>query len=118
MDFIFGLPRSQQSNNGIWTIVDRFSKQAHFIPVKKIIKPHHMAKLFMTHIFKHHGYPKTIVSDRDPRMTSLFWRGLFDNVGTKLNFSSAYHPQTDGQSERVNSTILDLLKCYVNEVDK
>ena len=77
-----------------------------------------MAKLFMTHIFKHHGFPKTIISNRDPRMTSLFWRGLFENVGTKLNFSSAYHPQTDGQSEIVNSTILDLLKCYVNEVDQ
>ena len=118
MDFIFGLPRSQQSNNNIWTIVDRFSKQAHFIPVKKTIKPHHMAKLFMAHIFKHHGFPKTIILDRDPRMTSLFWRGLFENVGTKLNFSSAYHPQTDGQSEIVNSTILDLLKCYVNELDQ
>ena len=77
-----------------------------------------MAKLFIAHIFKDHGFPKTIVLDRDPRMTSLFWRGLFENVGTKLNFSSAYHPQTDGQSEIVNSTILDLLKCYVNEVDK
>ena len=73
MDLIFGLPKSQQSNNGIWTIVDRFSKQAHFIPVKKIIKPHHMAKLFMTHIFKHHGFPKTIIFNRDPGMKSLFW---------------------------------------------
>ena len=118
MDFIFGLSRSQQSSNGIWTIVDRFSKQVHFIPVKKTIKPHHMAKLFMTHIFKYHGFSKTIVSNRDPRMTSLFWQGLFENVGTKLNFSSAYHPQTDGQSELVNSTILDLLKCYVNQVDQ
>ena len=77
-----------------------------------------MAKLFMPHIFKHHGFPKTIVFKRNPRMTSLFWRGLFDDVGTKLNFSLAYHPQTDGQSEIVNSKIFDLLKCYVNEVDK
>ena len=77
-----------------------------------------MAKLFMSHIFKYHGFPKSIVSDRDPRMTSLFWRGLAENVETNLIFSSAYHPQTDGQSEIVNSTIFDLLKCYVNEVDQ
>ena len=118
MDFIFRLPKSMQGNTGIWTIVDRFSKQAHFIPVKKTIKAHHMAKLFISQIFKYHGLPTSIVSDRDPRMTSLFWRGLFENLGTRLNFSLAYHPQTDGQSEIVNSTILDLLKCYVNEVDQ
>ena len=96
MDFIFGLPKSAHGNNGIWTIVDRFSKQAHFILVKKTIKAPHMAKLFMSHIFKYYGFPKSIVSERDPRMTSLFWRGLAENVGTTLNFSSAYHPQTDG----------------------
>ena len=72
-----------------------------------------MTRLFICHILKHHGIPKTIVSDRDPRMTSLFWQALFENLGTKLDFSSAYHPQTDGQSEIVNGTILDLLKCYV-----
>ena len=96
--------------------MDRFSKQVHFIPVKKTIKAHHMATLFVSQIFKYHELPTSIVSDRDPRMTSLFWQGLFENLGTKLNFSSAYHPQTDGQSEIVNSTILDLLKNYVGEV--
>ena len=116
MDFIFGLPKSIQGNTGIWTIVDRFSKQAHFLPVKKTIKAKHMANLFMFHIFKHHGLPTSIISDRDPRMTSLFWKGLFENLGTKLNFSSAYHPQTDGQSEILNSIVLDLLKSYVGEV--
>ena len=99
-------------------IVDRFSKQAHFIPVKKTIKPHHMATLFISQIFKYHGLPKSIVLDRDPRMTSLFWKGLFENMGTRLDFSSTYHPQTDGQSEIVNSMILHLLKNYVNEVDQ
>ena len=77
-----------------------------------------MAMLFMFQIFKYHGFPKSIVSDRDPRMTSLFWRGLFENVGTKLNFSSAYHPQTDGQSEIANSTVLGLFKNYGNEIDQ
>ena len=75
-----------------------------------------MANLFMFHIFKHHGLPSSIISDRDPRMTSLFWRGLFENLGTKLNFSSAYHPKTDGQSEILNSIVLDLLESYVGEV--
>ncbi|MCO5572529.1 hypothetical protein L7F22_026284 [Adiantum nelumboides] len=118
MDFIFGLPKSIHGNTGIWAIVDRFSKQAHFIPVKKTIKAHQMATLFISQIFKYHGLPSSIVSDRDPRMTSSFWKGLFENLGTRLNFSSAYHPQTDGQSEIANLTILDLLKSYVMEVDQ
>ena len=74
-----------------------------------------MAKIFMQNIFKCHGMPKSIVSDKDPRMTSLFWKGLFDNLGTTLMFSSAYHPQTDGQSKEANSTVLNMLKCYVSE---
>ncbi|MCO5578142.1 hypothetical protein L7F22_031980 [Adiantum nelumboides] len=98
MDFIMDLPRTQTGNDAIWTIVDRFSKQAHFIPVRKTIKADHMARVFLAQIFKHHGMPKSIVSDRDPRMTGLFWRALFENLGTKLSFSSAYHPQTDGQN--------------------
>ena len=77
-----------------------------------------MAKLFISQIFKYHGLPTSIVSYRDPKMTSLFWQGLFENLGTKFNLSLAYHPHTNGQSEIVNSTILDLLKCYVFEVDK
>ena len=115
MDFIFGLPRTQTGNDGIWTIICRFSKHAHFIPVRKTIKPNHMAKIFMQNIFKYHGMPASIVSDRDPRMTSLFWKGLFENMDTTLKFSSSFHPQTDGQSEEANSTVLDLLKCYVSD---
>ncbi|MCO5583084.1 hypothetical protein L7F22_036991 [Adiantum nelumboides] len=93
----------------------RFSKQAHFVPVRKKIKSDHMVKLFMHNIFKYHGMPQSIVSDRDPRMTSLFWKALFENMGTTLKFSSLFHPQTDGQLEEANSTVLDLLKCYVSE---
>ena len=115
MDFIFYLPTTSSGNNGIWTIIDRFSKQAHFIAVRKNIKADRMATLFLSHIFKYHGLPTSIISDRDPRTTSLFWRALFDNLGTTLKFSSAYHPQTDGQSEIANSTILDLLKAYVSD---
>ncbi|MCO5579649.1 hypothetical protein L7F22_033506 [Adiantum nelumboides] len=96
MDFIFGLPKSIHGNTGIWTIIDRFSKQAHFIPVKKTIKAHQMATLFISQVFKYHGLQTSIVLDRDPRMTSNFWKRLFENLGIRLNFSSAYHPQTDG----------------------
>ena len=116
MDFIFGSPKSIQGNTRIWTTVDRFSKQAHFLPVKKTIKAKHMANMFMFHIFKHHGFPTSIVFDRDPHMMSLFWQGLFENLGTKLNFSSAYHPQMDWQIEILNSIVLDLFKNYVGEV--
>ena len=102
MDFIFGLPNFIHGNKGIWTIVDWFSKQAHFIPIKKTIKAHHMATLFIAQVFKYHGLPTSIVSNRDPRMTSSVWKGLFENLGTNLNFSLAYHPQIDGQSEIAN----------------
>ncbi|RYA84594.1 hypothetical protein DD594_25980, partial [Enterobacter cloacae complex sp. 4DZ1-17B1] len=115
MDFIFDLPRTPTGNDGIGTIVCRFNKQAHFIPVRKKIKSDQMARLFMYNVFKYHGMPQSIISDRDPRMTSLFWRGLFENMGTTLKFSSSFHPQTDGQSEEANSTVLDLLKCYVSD---
>ena len=118
MDFIFGLPQSIHGNFGIWTTVDQFSKQAHFFPIKKTIKAQHMANLFISQRFKYHGLPTSIVSDRDPIMTSNFWRGLFENLGTRLNFSLGYHPQTDGQSKIANLTILDLLKAYVTEVDQ
>ncbi|MCO5577641.1 hypothetical protein L7F22_031472 [Adiantum nelumboides] len=104
MDFIFGLPKTSSENEGIWTIVDRFSKQAHFIPVRKQIAMEQMSKTFLVTAFKYHGIPRSIVSDRDPRMTRLFWRALWQNLHSTLRFSSSYHPQTDGQSEIVTST--------------
>ncbi|MCO5594195.1 hypothetical protein L7F22_048219 [Adiantum nelumboides] len=115
MDLIFDLPRTPTGNDGIWTIICRFSKQAHFVPARKKIKSDHMVKLFMHNIFKYHGMPQSIVCDRDPRMTSLFWKALFENMGTTLKFSSSFHPRTHGQSEEANSIVLDLLKCYVSE---
>ena len=75
-----------------------------------------MATLFIAQVFKYHGLPTSIACYRDPRMTSNFWKGLFENLGTKLNFSLAYHPQMDGKSEIANLTIIDLLKAYVIEV--
>ena len=94
-------------------IVDQFSKRAHFIPIKKTVKAYHMATLFFLNIFKYHGLPKSIVFDKNPKIMSNFWKWLFENLGTKLNFSLVYHPQMDGLSEKANLTIIDLLKAYV-----
>ncbi|MCO5608399.1 hypothetical protein L7F22_062608 [Adiantum nelumboides] len=115
MDFIYGLPKTSSGNEGIPTIVDRFNMQAHFIPVRKQITAEHMTKTFLVTVFKYHGMPRSIVNDRDPRMTGLFWQALWHNLHSTLQFSSSYHPQTDGQSEIVNSAVLDLLKCYVSD---
>ena len=109
MDFIVSLPRTSKGNEQILVIVDRFSKMAHFIPCKKAASAPDVASLFMQHIFKIHGMPKTIVSDRDPTFTGHFWTSLFKLLGTNLLFSSAYHPQTDGQTERVNQILEEML---------
>ncbi|MCO5575924.1 hypothetical protein L7F22_029731 [Adiantum nelumboides] len=105
----------QSGHDGIWTIIDRFSKQAHFVPVKKTVKPDLLARLLVAQIFRLHGMPETRVSDRDPKFTSLFWKAIWENIGTRLQFSSSFHPQTDGQSEIANSVILDLLKSYISD---
>ncbi|MCO5591356.1 hypothetical protein L7F22_045338 [Adiantum nelumboides] len=115
MDFIFDLPSTQSDHDGIRTIIDQFSKHAHFIPVKKTIKPDHLARLFVSQFFRLHGMPETIVSDRDPKFPSLFCKAIWENIGTRLQFSSSYHAQTDGQSEIANSVVLDLLKSYISD---
>jgi hypothetical protein len=102
MDFIVGLPKTQNGYDSIWVIVDRLSKVAHFIPVKTTYKGSKLAELYIARIVCLHGVPKKIVSDRGTQFTSKFWEKLHQSRDTKLNFSSAYHPQTDGQTERVN----------------
>ncbi|PNX58197.1 transposon Ty3 gag-pol polyprotein, partial [Trifolium pratense] len=98
MDFITGLP-SSQGYTVILVVVDRLTKFAHFIPLKTDYTSRSVAEAFMHHIVKLHGMPKSIVSDRDKVFTSQFWQQLFKLQGTSLTMSSAYHPQTDGQSE-------------------
>ena len=83
-------------------VVDKLSKAAHFIPVKTTYKATSIANIFLRQIFRLHGVPKVIISDRDPKFTRKFWKSLFKGLNTTLNFSTSFHPQTDGQTERVN----------------
>jgi hypothetical protein len=111
MDFIVGLPRTRTSYDSIWVVVDCLTKSAHFIPVKTNYSSAVLAKLYMSRIVCLHGVPKKIVSDRGTRFTSHFWQQLHEALDTHLNFSSAYHPQTDGQTERTNQILEDMLRA-------
>ena len=113
MDFITGLPRTKKGNDLIMVVVDKLSKAAHFIPVQSTYKAVQIAHLFMQNVFHLHGLPKVIISDRDVKFTSTFWRTLFAELGTQLNFITTYHRQTDGQTERVNQVLEDMLRAYV-----
>lgn len=113
MDFVESLPTSD-CYNAILVIVDKFSKYGHFIPLHDPYTAIQIAKLFLDHIYKLHGLPKAIVSDRDPVFTSNLWQELFRLTNTKLLMSSAYHPQTDGQTERLNQCLEGFLRCTVN----
>jgi hypothetical protein len=111
MDFIMGLPRTQKGYDSIWVIVDRLTKVAHFIPVKMTYTGCQLVELYISRIVCLHGVPKKIVSDKGTQFTSKFWEKLHESTDTKLNFSSACHPQTDGQMERVNQILDDMLRA-------
>eukprot|EP00253_Pinus_taeda_P019597 PITA_19597 len=113
MDFITGLPKTKKNNDSIIMVVDKLSKAAHFIPVQSTYRAAQITHIFMQNVFRLHGLPKTIISDRDVKFTSAFWRMLFAELGTQLNFSTTYHPQTDRQTERVNQVVEDMLRAYV-----
>ncbi|POM72417.1 Reverse transcriptase, partial [Phytophthora palmivora] len=112
MDFVFGLPPDADGRNGVLVFVDRFTKMVHFTPVKDTVTAAETAAHFVDCVFRHHGLPESIVSDRDPRFTSAFWTALFQLLGTKLSLSTATHPETDGQTERVNRVLEDVLRSY------
>jgi hypothetical protein len=106
MDFIMGLPRTQDGYDSIWVIVDRLTKVAHFILVKTTYTGARLAELYISRIVCLHGVPKKIVSDRGTQFTSRFWQKLYE-----LIFSSTYHPQTDGQTQRINQVLKDMLRA-------
>ncbi|KAL8134978.1 hypothetical protein AgCh_009846 [Apium graveolens] len=115
MDFIVGLPRTKANHNAIWVIVDRLTKLAHFLPINERFSLDKLVHMYLKEIVMRHGVPVSIVSDRDPRFNSRFWRSFQECLGTKLNMSTAYHPQMDGQSERKIQTIEDKLRvCAIN----
>ncbi|KAD3639978.1 hypothetical protein E3N88_29201 [Mikania micrantha] len=115
MDLVIGLPKTFKKNNVIWVIVDRLSKSAHFLPIQQEFSISKLSDVFTKEIVKLHGTPVSIMSDRDPRSTSHFWKGLQAAWGTKLKFSTAFHPQTDGQSERTIQTLEDMLRACALE---
>ena len=96
-------------------LVDKLSKAAHFIPVKTTYKAANIVDIFLKQIFWLHGIPKVIISDWDPKFTGNFWRSLFKGLNTTLNFSTSFHPQTNGQTKRVNQVLEDLLWMYVED---
>jgi hypothetical protein len=111
MDFIVGLPRTPKGNDSIWVIVDRLTKVAHFVPVKVTFGTERLANLYVEHILRLHGAPKSIVSDRGPQFVAKFWSSFHKLMGTTLNYNTAFRSQTDGQTERVNQVLEDMLRA-------
>jgi hypothetical protein len=113
MDFINGLPRTPRGNDSIWVIVDHLTKVTHFILMLTMYGGDKLAKLYIDNIVKLHRVPKSIISNWGAQFVSKFWRSLYQALKTKLDFSSTYHPQTDGQTERVNQVLEDMLRACI-----
>ncbi|KAJ9566564.1 hypothetical protein OSB04_002530 [Centaurea solstitialis] len=113
MDLVTGLPRTVRRHDAIWVVVDRLTKSAHFIAIKEASSSEELADIYVREIVARHGVPVTVISDRDVRFTSRFWSRFHDDLGTRLQFSTAFHPQTDGQSERTIRTLEDMLRACV-----
>ena len=115
MDFIVGLPTTNRGHDAIWVVVDRLTKMCRFIPTKTTVKTPELARLFVDNVYRLYGLPANIISDRDRKFDSHFWRAVFKRLDTMLNLSTADHPQTDGQTERVNQVLEDMLRAYVSK---
>ncbi len=113
MDFIVDLPPSKTFDS-IFVVVDRLTKMAHFIPCHKTVTGEETARLFVDNVYRFHGLPNDIISDRGTQFTSKFWQSLFKILGVEIKLSSAYHPQTDGQTERINQVLEQYLRCSIN----
>ena len=113
MDFVVGLPCSPSSKDAIWVVIDRFTNVSHFIPMKTTNFVSGLVPLYVKEVVMLHGVPKSIVSDCASKFVSNFWKSLHSALGTGLDLSTAFHPQTDGQSERTIQTLEDLLQSCV-----
>jgi hypothetical protein len=113
MDFIMGLPNRVKQHDAIMVVVDKLSKETHFVPIKSTFKSINITHFFMKEISRLHSLPKTIISERDAKFTSNLWRSLFASLQTKLSFNMTCHSQTDSQTERVNIVLEDMLRMHV-----
>ncbi|GJX98854.1 putative reverse transcriptase domain-containing protein [Tanacetum coccineum] len=118
MDFVTKLPKTSQGYDTIWVIVDRLTKSAIFTPMRETDPLDKLARLYLKEVVTRHGIPVSIICDRDPRFASNFWRSLQNALGTNLDMSTAYHPQTDGQSERTIQTLEDMLRACAIDFGK
>ena len=113
MDFITKLPRTSSGHDSIWVIIDRLTKSAHFLPIREDYRADKLARIYIDEIVSCHGITLNIISDRDAHFTTRFWQTFQSTLGTQLNLSIAYHPQTDGQYERTIQTLKDMLRSCV-----
>lgn len=113
MDLITQLPRTKNGHDAIVVFVDKLTKMAHYAATTTNVTALELSQIFFKEVVRYHGLPESIVSDRDPRFTSIFWKALWTQLGTTLAMSTAYHPQTDGQTERQNRTLEEMLRSYV-----
>jgi transposase InsO family protein len=113
MDFITDLPNSKAFDS-IFVVVDRLTKMAYFMPCNKTVTGEETMRLFIDNIYKYYGLPNDIISDRGSQFTSKFWQSVFKILKIKIKLSSAYHPQTDGQTERINQILEEYLGCTIN----
>nr|GFC40469.1 reverse transcriptase domain-containing protein [Tanacetum cinerariifolium] len=118
MDFITKLPSSSQGFDTIWVIVDRLTKSAHFFPIRDNDPLDKLERLYLNRIVARYIIPVSIIYDRDGRFTSNFWRSFQKALGTDISMSTAYHPETDGQSERIIQTLEDMLHACVIDFGK
>jgi hypothetical protein len=118
MDFIVGLPLTARKKDSIWVIVDRLTKTAHFIAVHTTYSVQQYAELYMNQIVCSNGIPKTIIPGRGTQFLARFWEKLHECLGTKLIRSFSYHPRTDGQTERINRILEDMLRASILHFDK
>ena len=115
MDFIIWLPRTRIQHDSIWVIVYRMTKSSRFLAVKTTYSEQDYAKLYLTEIVRFHGVLLSIISDRGPQFTSHFWKSFQKGLGTQVNLSTTFHPQTDGQEERTTMTLKDMLRaCMID----